>query len=188
MKKLLLLTSILFGLLFSAETVLGELSLGEPYQIATEKSPLLPPWGKLEEVNRPYPMYLQDESSVWLGQSNKMDMLFYCTMDKKITAIAAYFNEKEKSAAYETSAGLRCGDGPIEMNLLYGDPLGVSEYAYKDENNLETIRKIYYYPNLCIHTKSQEGLPEFIESIVLANYDIQYVLNKKNEPLRKNRI
>lgn len=188
MKKTLWLLAIVCSFLFAAETTLGEVALGDTYQKVTEKHPLLPQWGKLEEVNRPYPLYLQDESPVWLAQSNKQDILFYSTADKKVVAIVTYFNEKEKAPSYETAAGLRCGDGPIEMRLLYGEALGVSEYAYRDENNFDTVRKIYYYPNLCVHTKSQEGLPEFIESIVLANYDVQYVLNKKNEQLRKSRI
>ncbi len=185
MKKYLLGLVLVITCVFSAETILGNINLNDSYSKVLEKYPAYGKFESLEMTHLPYPSYLMDKKTpVYLAETEKLDILFYCSKEQKVQAIVTYFSDKEKSidkTVYETSAGLRPGDGQLEMKLLYGDPLDSSEYKYIDENKLETTRRIYYYPNLCLHTRQQANLPEFIESLVLTEYDMNYVLNHKDE-------
>lgn len=186
MKKLsYLLFFALFSLLLAGETTLGNISLGDTYDSVLEKYPQYAPWKKLEPVSPPYPAHIMDNSPLYLAQSKELDIICYFNQNKRVESVVVYLYERQDSAIYETSAGLRTGDGPLELNLLYGEPADISEYVYNDENNNKVIRRIYYYPDLCIHSSRQIGkkqqLPETLESIVLAKYDLKYVLKNKNE-------
>ncbi len=186
MKKLsYLLFCSLFSLLLAAETTLGGISLGDTFDSVIEKYPQYGSWKKLEPVSPPYPAHIMDKNPLYLAQSKDLDIICYFNENKRVAAVVVYLYERQDHTVYETSAGLRTGDGPLELKMLYGEPADISEYVYTDENENKVIRRIYYYPDLCIHSSRQIGkkeqLPEILESIVLAKYDIKYVLKKKNE-------
>lgn len=187
MRLVLAILFVLLTIACAAESALGGIKLGEDYQTVLIKYPDFDVWHKLEATTKPYPLTMSNQERVFLAQSSRLDIQCYFNQDKKVTAIVAYFYEKEDESNYDTSAGLRPGDEIEEMKLLYGEPNATSEYSYVDEDKAYVTRKIYYYPDLCIHTAQYDDNREYIDSIVLGEYSLGKVMAEKDKELsRKN--
>jgi hypothetical protein len=186
MKKALLLLCCL-GLLWSAETSLGGISLGDSFDKVIEKYPAVGEWKYSGKSSLPFPLTLDDERQYRFIQAKELYIQFYCDDHKNVKAITVFQNlsgPKDKTV-YETGAGLRLLDSVIELKLLYGIPQDISEFNYRDLDGTQVTRRIYYYPNLCVQTKRYNRLPEYIELIVLGQYNMHSVLQKKDVNLHR---
>ncbi|MEK7499826.1 MAG: hypothetical protein AAB649_04435, partial [Patescibacteria group bacterium] len=161
-KPLILIFAVLFLVMhpcFSAaiETSLGGISLGEKYTAVKAKNTFLPLLKDTETGSLPYPINVLDTAAVKVITHPSVNLaLFVDIKTSKIKALSTYEASASAPQEFETGAGLRVGDSVQSMRLLYGDALKASSYAYFTSPKNKTEAKIYYYPNLCVHTRSKD--------------------------------
>ncbi len=183
MKCLWSLGLIFCVFLSASETSLGGITLNAAFDDVIGKYPFRQTWFDLERTTLPYPLAIMNKDAIYLAESPKLDIQIYFSINKRVKAIVASLYEKEKGSRYETARGLRLGDTKVEIELLYGTPLAVTEQAFTTKKDgEESILRIYYYPDLCIYTREFAGLPEIVTTITVGEYNFKYIENLRQTP------
>jgi hypothetical protein len=165
------------------ETTLGGIALGDKYQTISKRFPMLPAFKSLEEVPQPYPLNVLDKEPARIVESPSLNLVIY--LNRKTAQVKALVTFEATGSApqqFETGGGLRVGDSMQTARLLYGDPVKVSSYVYYYPSKTKIEEKIYYYQNLCLHTKVKDT-SEVITSIVLGKYLVDKTLLASKQPI-----
>jgi hypothetical protein len=184
--KKLILPLLLVGLLAAEEYSLGGVALGDSFDSVVKKYAFAGRKTAQEKTGLPYPLNVGNKSQVSLVQDRNSRIYFYFDEYKKVLAVGLFAdNEYADNKIYETSAGLRQTDGLLEMKVVYGSPLDISEFDFKDAFGDRVVRRLYYYPDLIIQTRRINNLPEQIDNIIVCKYNMAHVLLEKDSPLAK---
>ncbi|MDR1998200.1 MAG: hypothetical protein LBQ83_07765 [Candidatus Margulisbacteria bacterium] len=183
-RKFLAAGVLLCAMLSAGETSIGGVALGDSFDAVLKKYPFLGKWGQQELTGLPYPLNVGQKRQVYLAQEMTSRIYFYFDAFQKVIAIGLFTaNDYADNRVYETSAGLRPTDGLLELKVLYGLPLDITEYDFKDGFGDRVVRRLYYYPDMIVQTRKVNALPEQIDNVIVCQYQLEHVLQEKNYPL-----
>jgi hypothetical protein len=179
MKNLLLSCIFILSVVFA--DALGGIALGDSYDSVIIKYPFPQQSTELERVQMPYPLNLQGTRGAYVAQAKRRNIECFMNDEQKVIAVSAFLSDDTDLLLYETNKGLRLLDSLVELKLLYGTPVDMSEYTYKDLAFKEPVtRRIYYYQNLCVQTRQYGNVPEVIDSLLIGEYNPEQILAKKD--------
>ena len=179
MKKIVLLCIFILSAVFA--DALGGISLGDSYDSVLIKYPFPQQTIDLERVQMPYPLNLQATRGAYVAQAKRRNIECYLNDEHKIIAVSAFLSDDKDLLLYETDKGLRLLDSLVELKLLYGTPVDMSDYTYKDPAFKEPVtRRIYYYKNLCVQTRQYGEVPEVIDALLVGEYNPEQIIAKKD--------
>jgi len=186
MRKFLIVFCLLGCFLSAGERSLGTVTLGESLESVAKKYSFAGQRSSRQVTGMPFPLNVGNREQVTLIQDPNSRIYFYLDSQNTVIAVGLFAeNDSSDNRIYETGAGLRQSDGLLEMRVLYGNPLKISDFEFKDPFGDRVTRRIYYYPDIIIQTRKINNLPEQIDNILVCKYDMRRVLQEKDFPLSR---
>lgn len=172
-----------------AEISLGGIALGDAYDVVAKKYPFPSQFAELERGQLPYPINLEAKRNVYIAQAKRRNIECYLDDTQKVIAVSVFVSDMKDTTRYETDKGLRLLDSLIELKMIYGTPLDISEYTYKDAAFREPVtRRIYYYQNLCVQTRQYGNTAEVIDTLLVGRYIPELIMQKKDARIKTKKL